>query len=150
MRVALKLKMPHWGVAVKPEQATELGRRIINALRPTPALREWQEILEPLDFDTALRTFHAFRETSAHGLPIATFLERYQGQRPETTARQRGRPRPQCPACHGSGWVDGPPEYETIGGEPHEYTTLMPCPCTHSEPVAHHPSSSEREPTLDL
>jgi hypothetical protein len=32
-----------------------------------------------------------------------------------------------CPYCRGSGWEDGPDEWETIGGQPHRYTTVIPC-----------------------
>jgi hypothetical protein len=32
-----------------------------------------------------------------------------------------------CRICHGSGFMDGPPEYETIGGQPHPYTTVTTC-----------------------
>ncbi len=32
-----------------------------------------------------------------------------------------------CTRCHGCGWQDGPDEYETVAGEPHRYTTVVPC-----------------------
>lgn len=39
-------------------------------------------------------------------------------------------PSPNCPDCRGSGYVDGPTEYETVLGEQHPYTTVVPCGCT--------------------
>lgn len=32
-----------------------------------------------------------------------------------------------CAGCRGSGYMDGPPIIETIGGHPHRYTTVAPC-----------------------
>lgn len=32
-----------------------------------------------------------------------------------------------CQGCRGSGWADGPPIIETVGGRPRTYTTVKPC-----------------------
>jgi hypothetical protein len=32
-----------------------------------------------------------------------------------------------CPHCRGTGWEDGPDEWEVVAGEPHRYTTVIPC-----------------------
>lgn len=132
---------------MSPEQATELGRRIINTMRPTPALIEWQEVLAPLDFDSALMTFRDLRGRVDDGLRVAAYLAAY--QRTTAPAPPGGRRRPAdetCEHCNGCGFEAGPPEYEQILGEPHEYSTLMPCRCTQPATRAARPAA----PTLDL
>lgn len=116
---------------MNPDQASQLGKRIINTMRPTPALPEWIEVLEPLEFDNALITFRSCRDRSDEGLRIATFLSAY-NRRSGDDARTPTRrdPNPHCVWCRGCGYEPGPPEYETIGGQPHEYTTVVPCRCT--------------------
>lgn len=122
-----------------PDQATELGRRIINTMRPTPAITEWQEVLEPLDFDAALMTFRDLRNRLDEGLRIGAWHAAYArttGTASSTpTARGRRDPLQSCEHCDGTGHEPGPPEYEQIGGEPHEYTTLQPCRCTRPAPA---------------
>lgn len=119
------------------DQATTIAKRIINTMRPTPALVEWQEVLEPLDFDAALATFRDFRERTSDGLDIAAFLAAH---RRRTSANARTRPQrandasEHCEHCHGCGFEAGPPEYQTVLGERHEYTTVVPCRCTRGEP----------------
>lgn len=113
-----------------PEQATGLAKRIINTMRPTPAIGEWAEVLEPLDLDAALKTFHDLRAVTDHGLAIATFLRSYDQRTSPDRPTRRGQPDPHCTRCSGDGWVDGEPIVETVDGEPHPYTTLAPCPCT--------------------
>lgn len=121
---------------MSPEQATELGRRIINTMRPTPALPEWQEVLEPLDFDAALMTFRALRDRLDDGLRIGAWHAAYTrttGTGP-TPSRRRREPSATCEHCAGCGYEPGPSEHETINGERHEYTTLQPCRCTRPAP----------------
>lgn len=133
-----------------PEQANELGKRIINTMRPTPALIEWTEVLEPLDFDQALLTFRDLRERTDDGLRIARFLAAYRRRTdPDLAAPARHAARPtteDCPHCRGCGFEAGPPEYETVLGQPHEYSTLVPCRCTRPAARPARPAA----PTLDL
>lgn len=110
----------------------ELGRRIVNTMRPTPALTEWVEVLEPLDFDSALLTFRDLRDRLDEGLRIAAYRAAYDRTTAPSAPGRRARrdPSEHCEHCRGDGLEPGPPEYETIGGERHEYTTLQPCRCT--------------------
>jgi hypothetical protein len=126
---------------MNPDQAAALGKRVINTMRPTPALPEWVEVLEPLDFDAALRTFRALRDRLDEGLRIATFLTAY-GRATGSSARAQTRrePDPDCARCAGCGWVDGPPEYETVNGEQHEYSTVVPCSCTQTRTASRAPT----------
>jgi hypothetical protein len=32
-----------------------------------------------------------------------------------------------CTGCRGTGYTDGPDEWETVAGQPHRYTTVTPC-----------------------
>jgi hypothetical protein len=32
-----------------------------------------------------------------------------------------------CQLCRGCGFMDGPPEFEIVNGEPHGYTTVTTC-----------------------
>lgn len=32
-----------------------------------------------------------------------------------------------CPGCRGCGFQDGPDLWQTVGGERHRYTTVVPC-----------------------
>jgi len=32
-----------------------------------------------------------------------------------------------CSSCAGTGYTDGPDEYETVDGAPHRYSTVVPC-----------------------
>ena len=34
---------------------------------------------------------------------------------------------PSCRTCRGTGWQDGPISYETVNGQPHPYTSQIPC-----------------------
>lgn len=120
------------------DQATELGKRIINTMRPTPALGEWHEVLVALDFDTALRTFRELRDRLDDGLRIAAFMAAY--DRANDTAsdtiatRSRREPSTSCVHCRGSGYEPGPSRWGTVGGEPYEYTTVTECRCTKLTP----------------
>lgn len=114
------------------DQAAELAKRIINTMRPTPAAREWLEVLEPLDLDAALRTFREFRDRSEDGLRIATYLAAYArvtdpGYRPRPA--RAGAASESCEWCRGCGYEPGPEEFETVYGEPHAYATVVPCRC---------------------
>ena len=118
------------------DQATELAKRIINTMRPTPPLVEWVEVLELLDLDTALVTFRHLRDRTDDGLRIATFLTAYQQRDDSATTRERRasdarlQPSPHCEHCRGTGYEPGPSRWGTVGGEPYEYTTVQPCRCT--------------------
>lgn len=122
---------------MNPDQATQVGRRIVNLYRPTPPLAEWLPVLERRDLDTALRTINDLRESTS-SLDIPTFVTRYdQHARPATTTRPAGAPDEQCPHCRGSGWTDGPPITHRddgrpiiVNGQPHSYPTVQPCTCT--------------------
>lgn len=63
--------------ALTEHQATELGRRIVNALRPTPPLADWVPALTGLDHDRAWRIYAQCVDTCEDGLPIATFKRHY-------------------------------------------------------------------------
>lgn len=125
---------------MNPDQATELGKRIINTMRPTPALVEWQDVLEHLDLDDALLTFKSMRDEVDGGLTIGRFLGAYRG-RVETRRLERDRhrpPPPRCELCDGTGWVDAPPllahRSTTCRGEPGTDTchchAVTPCQCS--------------------
>lgn len=122
---------------MSPDQATEIGRRIINTMRPTPALPEWVEVLTPLDFDTALRTFRELRDRLDDGLRIAAWLAAYDRTRGAKTGngpRARQEPSASCEHCNGSGFEPGESRWETVNGEPYEYTTVQHCRCTRPTP----------------
>ena len=100
---------------MKPEQATELGKRVINTMRPTPGLGEWTEVLEPLELDDALVVFRELRDETDGGLTIARYLGTYRARLNARRARIAERaeytsPPPRCELCDGTGWVDAPPE----------------------------------------
>lgn len=138
---------------MSPDQATEIGRRIINTMRPTPALTEWVEVLQGQDFDRALRTFRELRDRTDEGLRIGRWMAAYErsGGGSATGARaRRGEPSDSCEWCHGSGWEPGESRWATIKGEPHEYTTVQPCRCTNPPgrdvPVDSLPEEASRLP----
>jgi hypothetical protein len=115
------------------DQATELGKRIINTMRPTPALAEWLEVLEPLDFDASLMTFRDLRDRVDDGLRIAAWHAAYArttSPAPSTPGHARCDPSANCEHCAGSGFEPGESLWQQVNGEPHEYTTLQPCRCT--------------------
>lgn len=116
-----------------PHEATDLAKRIINTMRPTPALREWVEILQPLDPITAAATFRYFRTATADGLAIATFRAQYDRFEVGAARTARaGEPDDNCTSCRGTGYTDGPPITHDNNGRAHAhpYTTVQPCTCT--------------------
>lgn len=117
-----------------PDQALELGRRIVNTCRPTPPLTEWQEVLAPKNHPMAVRAFEYLREhgNAGAGLDIPTYAAKYRELVNPASSRTgaTGAPSEHCPHCRGCGFEDGPIETETVGGQPHVYTTVVPCRCT--------------------
>jgi len=89
------------------DQATTLGRRIVNTLRPTPALAEWVEALMAVPHAAALSAYTELRGECEHGLSIARFLRAIRERDALASAPPRPiAPRPDCPDCAGAGWVD--------------------------------------------
>lgn len=122
---------------MSPEQATELGRRIINTMRPTPALPEWLDVLQPLDFDAALMTFRELRDRLDEGLRIGAWHAAYARTTGTATPGRRAPrrdPSEHCEHCAGCGFEPGESLWETVNGEPHEYPTRQPCRCTMPAP----------------
>lgn len=101
---------------------------LIVATWPTgPKAYVWTQKLAELDPAPANRAYLELRDTLER-ITIPAFLASY--ERATGRARRRPDPVPSCEHCGGCGFEAGPPEYETIGGQPHEYSTLVPCRCT--------------------
>lgn len=95
--------------ALDQRTATELAQRIINTMRPTPALVDWVETLTGLNTDRAWRTFRDLRDTTTDGLNIATFRREYDDDLARDRAARAPRPTappPVCEQCDGSGWIE--------------------------------------------
>ena len=112
--------------------AEQLARRVVNGWRSTPPLSEWVEVLQPCDRDTASSALDSLRNRVDTWLSCAAFVTAYDAEIARRAGPSRRHPRPDCEYCDGTGFEDGPAEYETIGGEPHTYTTVIQCRCTHT------------------
>jgi len=116
--------------------------RLVNLLVATwptgPKAYVWTQAVNELDAAGANRAYAKLRDT-AERVTVASFLEAYRALRTPTEAR-RHDPSATCEHCDGCGYEPGPPEYETVNGEQHEYSTLVPCRCTR-------PRSASRAPT---
>lgn len=130
---------------MNPDQATELAKRIINTMRPTPALPEWVEVLQPLDLDEALVTFKILRDGTDGGMTIGRYLGSYRGRlEARREARRFEAPPPHCELCDGTGWVDAPAELAhrsttcraEVATEQCRCSALEPCRCTRGQRAA--------------
>jgi hypothetical protein len=117
--------------------------RLVNLLVATwptgPKAYVWTQTIGDLDAAPANRAYAELRD-NVERVTVAAFLTRYRAQLRVTTAPRRRDPDPGCEWCRGCGYEDGPPEYETIGGEPHAYTTLVPCRCTQPRAASRAPA----------
>ena len=114
------------------DDAEQLARRIVNGWRSTPPITEWREVLADRDRATTEAALDTLRDRVDTWLSCAALVAAYDAEMTRrSTAQRRRHPRPDCPYCDGTGFEDGPVEYETIGGEPHPYTTVIQCRCTH-------------------
>jgi len=106
--------------------------RLVNLLVATwptgPKAYVWTQAIADLDAAGANRAYARLRDT-VDRVTVASFLETHRAQRSPTEARRRD-PSETCEHCAGTGYEPGPPEYETVYGEQHEYSTLVPCRCT--------------------
>lgn len=106
---------------------------LIVATWPTgPKAYIWTQALADLDAAPANRAYLDLRDTIER-ITIPAFRAGY--DRAAGRARRRPDPDATCQYCRGCGFEPGPPEFETIMGEPHEYTTLQPCRCTRAAPA---------------
>ena len=130
--------MTYWdgdlGMRLTKDQATELGQRIVNAIRPTPPLADWVEALEGLNTERAWRVYRTLRDQCTNGLNIAQFMAAYREDlQAEKRRRAAYRTPDRCERCDGSGWV------EASRAEAHNEATCRPdlpggCHCTAVKP----------------
>lgn len=119
--------------ALTEPQATELAKRIINALRPTPPLDDWVRALTGRNSTRAWRIYQRAVETCEDGLRIATFLRLYDAEVSDER-RARAEQTTPCEHCQGTGYVAGEPIVRQVNGEPYEYSTATPCRCNGGGP----------------
>jgi hypothetical protein len=111
--------------------------RLVNLLVATwpggPKAYVWTQALEALDAPAANRAYARLRDT-AKSITVAGFREVYDTASRPAPGGRRYEPTAGCVHCGGTGFEPGEPIYETVLGEPHEYTTLQPCRCTRPAP----------------
>jgi hypothetical protein len=110
------------------DDAARLVNLIVATWPTGPKAYVWTQTLAELDNGPANQAYRDLRDT-AERITIAAYQDRYR-RHANTSRSQRRAPSEHCPHCRGCGYEDGPPEYETVNGEPHAYTTLVPCRCT--------------------
>lgn len=102
-----------------PTEATELGKRIINAWHGAAPLAQWIEELIELDAGRAGTAFVRCRRELEHAPSIARFMAEYKSL--DTTD---GSSRPECGWCWRTGWIEAG-RYEYKGDV---QTGVQPCP----------------------
>jgi hypothetical protein len=89
---------------VTPTEASDLGKKIINAWHGGPPLVQWIEELEPLDAGQAGTAFVRLRRQLEHCPSIARFFAEYHA----LDTRDGGNTKPKCGWCEGMGWLETP------------------------------------------
>lgn len=107
-----------------PNEADDLGKRIINSFRGGPPLSDWREVLAPLDAGTAGTAYMRLR-TSSDAPTVKQFMDIY---RSLDTVRPMDRPK--CGDCGGCGWVQAEDRIENAGTDnERRYSQCKPCRC---------------------
>src|SRR3954454_7315954 len=109
---------------------TEDTARLVNLLVATwpggPKAYVWTQALEALDAAAANRAYVRLRDT-AKSITIAGFREVYDSASRPAPGGRRLDPYESCEHCQGSGWEPGESRWQTVNGEPYEYTTVQHC-----------------------
>lgn len=103
-----------------PTDADTLAKRIINTWRGGPPLRDWTEVLTPLDAGRAGTAYARLRARNDHPPSIAQYIAEYN----QLDTARPGEHDP-CGDCNSTGWIDAPDRHWPEG---RTSTQMKPCP----------------------